>query len=37
MSPMKSIGMGILLFLLLLGLLVLSAELSYSKFIYVDF
>lgn len=33
----RSILAGFALYLLLLALLILSAELAYSKFIYVDF
>jgi hypothetical protein len=34
---LKGLGVGILLFLLLLAVLLFAGELSASKFIYVDF
>lgn len=36
-SFLKGLGVGVLLFLLLLAILLFSGDLSASKFIYVDF
>ena len=36
-SFLKGLGLGMLLFLLLLAILLFSGDLSASKFIYVDF
>jgi hypothetical protein len=37
MRRLQSIGLGVLLFALLVAVLVFSADLGSSKFIYVDF
>ena len=34
---LKGLGLGVILFVLFLAILLLSGELSASKFIYVDF
>jgi hypothetical protein len=36
-SLLKGLGLGLVLFLLFLAILLLSGDLSASKFIYVDF